>query len=94
MYKYRWIVVIIGVIIVTFVSQSMSHSGRTDANGGHHNRKTGGYHYHNKKTYTPPVQPQLQEAPRPILPRRRSVAKKPKTLSTIPKVASITENHW
>ena len=24
-----------------------SHSGRTDAYGGHNNRKTGGYHYHN-----------------------------------------------
>ena len=23
------------------------HSGRTDKYGGHHNRKTGGYHYHN-----------------------------------------------
>jgi hypothetical protein len=24
-----------------------SHPGRTDANGGHYNRKTGEYHYHN-----------------------------------------------
>ena len=24
-----------------------SHPGRTDRYGGHHNRKTGGYHYHN-----------------------------------------------
>lgn len=23
-----------------------AHSGGTDANGGHHNRKRGGYHYH------------------------------------------------
>jgi|APSaa5957512576_1039674.scaffolds.fasta_scaffold30168_3 5-methylcytosine-specific restriction endonuclease McrA len=27
-----------------------SHGGRTDANGGHNDRKRGGYHYHNKKT--------------------------------------------
>ena len=26
---------------------AFSHSGRTDAQGGHNNRKTGGYHYHN-----------------------------------------------
>ena len=26
------------------------HSGRTDAYGGHNNRKTGGYHYHNAGT--------------------------------------------
>ena len=25
---------------------AFSHSGRTDSSGGHHNRKTGGYHYH------------------------------------------------
>lgn len=25
---------------------SFSHSGRTDRNGGHHNRKTGEYHKH------------------------------------------------
>lgn len=24
-----------------------SHSGRTDSNGGHHDRKNGGYHFHN-----------------------------------------------
>ena len=27
-----------------------AHSGRTDANGGHYNRKTGEYHYHNSGT--------------------------------------------
>ena len=27
-----------------------THSGRTDANGGHYNRKTGEYHYHNGGT--------------------------------------------
>ena len=26
---------------------SFAHSGRTDSNGGHHDRKTGEYHYHN-----------------------------------------------
>ncbi len=30
-----------------------AHSGRTDANGGHINRKTGEYHYHNKKSQSP-----------------------------------------
>ena len=28
-----------------------SHSGRTDANGGHYNHFTGEYHYHNNGTY-------------------------------------------
>ncbi|MCP4552783.1 MAG: peptidoglycan-binding protein [Bacteroidetes bacterium] len=31
-------------VIFGFVS---AHSGRTDKYGGHNNRKTGGYHYHN-----------------------------------------------
>ena len=26
---------------------SFAHSGRTDFSGGHYNRKTGEYHYHN-----------------------------------------------
>lgn len=25
---------------------SMAHGGRTDSQGGHHDRKNGGYHYH------------------------------------------------
>jgi len=42
------------ILISTF---SYSHSGRTDSNGGHTNRKTGEYHYHNsgykKQSSTP-----------------------------------------
>ena len=29
-----------------FYNSAHTHSGRTDANGGHYNRKTGQYHYH------------------------------------------------
>ena len=32
---------------VLFYDSAHTHSGRTDANGGHYNRKTGEYHYHN-----------------------------------------------
>ena len=32
-----------------------AHSGRTDANGGHYNRKTGVYHYHNSGGTIPRV---------------------------------------
>ena len=34
-----------------------THSGRTDANGGHYNRKTGEYHYHGRAKPRPPVNP-------------------------------------
>lgn len=36
-------------IILVFIVPVLlfAHSGRTDANGGHYNRKTGEYHYHN-----------------------------------------------
>lgn len=36
-------------ILLTFIicSYTFGHSGRTDKNGGHYNRKTGEYHYHN-----------------------------------------------
>lgn len=38
------------VILVVFLSLPLivfAHPGRTDKNGGHYNRKTGEYHYHN-----------------------------------------------
>ena len=34
------------LLTVVFPTGSFSHSGRTDAQGGHSNRKTGKYHYH------------------------------------------------
>lgn len=34
-------------IAVLTPSLCSSHSGRTDANGGHYNRSTGEYHFHN-----------------------------------------------
>lgn len=44
---------------------TFAHSGRTDANGGHYNRKTGEYHYHNapKKSYSAEekIKPQANE---------------------------------
>ena len=45
----KQIITIIMLLILPFVasSNSFAHSGRTDANGGHYNRKTGEYHYHN-----------------------------------------------
>lgn len=35
------------LIIFLIFSILFAHSGRTDRYGGHNNRKTGGYHYHN-----------------------------------------------
>lgn len=38
----------IAVLLVLFIPMDgLAHSGRTDSNGGHYNRKTGEYHYHN-----------------------------------------------
>jgi uncharacterized protein YgiM (DUF1202 family) len=34
-------------LFICIVLNVYPHSGRTDANGGHHDRKNGGYHYHN-----------------------------------------------
>lgn len=34
------------VLVVLIPVAGYSHPGRTDANGGHYNRKTGEYHYH------------------------------------------------
>lgn len=44
--KLKKIVVLL-LLFLVFVSVSLAHSGRTDANGGHMDKKTGTYHYHN-----------------------------------------------
>lgn len=42
------IIIIISVIIfINTFTISLAHPGRTDSNGGHYDRSTGEYHYHN-----------------------------------------------
>lgn len=38
------------IVILSFPT-AFAHSGRTDKCGGHHDRKRGGYHIHNKMKY-------------------------------------------
>lgn len=38
------------VLCVLIATATMAHSGRTDSNGGHTDRKTGKYHYHGTKS--------------------------------------------
>jgi hypothetical protein len=39
---------LLSIIFIFMLSYfSFGHSGRTDSSGGHYNRKTGEYHYHN-----------------------------------------------
>lgn len=42
----RLLVVAFSVVVLAAIG-IFAHSGRTDKYGGHNNRKTGGYHYHN-----------------------------------------------
>lgn len=39
--------ILVFAIMLLFCFSTFGHSGRTDANGGHFNRKTGEYHIHN-----------------------------------------------
>ena len=43
------ILVILSFLLFSAVV-TYTHSGRTDSQGGHYNRKTGTYHYHNSGT--------------------------------------------
>ena len=43
-------------------SNSFAHSGRTDSSGGHRNRRTGSYHYHNSGTSS--SRPSYKSTPR------------------------------
>lgn len=40
-------IISIFLILISIVSVSFAHSGRTDKYGGHYDRSTGTYHYHN-----------------------------------------------
>jgi len=56
--KYGLNTFVILLILLFSAVIAYTHSGRTDANGGHYDRKNGGYHYHNKgrvpkRTITP-----------------------------------------
>jgi len=38
----------VSILLLTLITTvATAHSGRTDSSGGHNNRSTGGYHYHN-----------------------------------------------
>lgn len=52
--------ILLAVIITIPYSFIEAHSGRTDSNGGHYNRKTGEYHYHNGGTKSS-SKPQMQD---------------------------------
>jgi hypothetical protein len=41
------ITLLVACSFICWPAFSYSHGGRTDSNGGHYNRKTGEYHYHN-----------------------------------------------
>ncbi|MDE0326814.1 MAG: YHYH domain-containing protein [Candidatus Poribacteria bacterium] len=47
---FRKVLVVFSLMLVFGMlldDSAYTHSGRTDANGGHYSRKTGMYHYHN-----------------------------------------------
>jgi len=46
-FNTRLRLLLICVFILSFTISVSAHPGRTDSNGGHYNRKTGEYHYHN-----------------------------------------------
>ncbi len=59
----RLIVIVLAFVLIP--SLSFSHSGRTDSQGGHYNRKTGGYHYHSGPKSTPKQQTYSPSTPSP-----------------------------
>ncbi len=51
--------IIVAILLIVIVNPSVAHSGRTNSEGCHNNRKTGGYHCHGsstpkKSTYSTP----------------------------------------
>ena len=46
--NFRVLALLLFIFSICVYDFGYTHSGRTDANGGHYNRKTGEYHYHGK----------------------------------------------
>ena len=72
------------ILAASYSLTSYAHSGRTDASGGHHNRKTGGYHYHNSGYKRP--------TPKTYTPSQNTTPSNTATVQIKP--ITITENHW
>ena len=53
--KLKVLPVILLIFTVFAYDFGYTHPGRTDANGGHYNRKTGEYHYHGRAKPRPPA---------------------------------------
>jgi len=49
------------ILLLMIFTLGFTHSGRTDGNGGHFNRSTGEYHYHNGG-YTKPKDTSTQDS--------------------------------
>ena len=73
MKRYRRLFILFTIVLTMalFNPLALAHPGRTDSKGGHYNRATGEYHYHNggstssgssytKPTYIPPPPPPPQ----------------------------------
>ena len=43
----RKVILFVVIILFTITNLCYAHSGRTDKFGGHYDRRTGLYHYHN-----------------------------------------------
>jgi endonuclease YncB( thermonuclease family) len=52
------------LLLVSLYSTAHAHPGRTDASGGHYNRKTGSYHYHGGGPATTPKASSTPPAPK------------------------------
>lgn len=62
------LLILIVLLSLGFQSIAMAHSGRTDSNGGHYNRKTGEYHYHNSGSSSSDSSPSYDYTPDPTKP--------------------------
>ena len=69
--KYGFKIAVIFSILLFSAVFAYTHSGRTDKYGGHYNRKTGGYHYHNSGTVGR-VRPSTSTTPTPTIRDRTS----------------------
>jgi 5-methylcytosine-specific restriction endonuclease McrA len=55
MFRLPGVICVALILTLIVPTAAFPHGGGLDANGGHYNRKTGEYHYHQKRTSSPPA---------------------------------------
>ena len=90
--KHGFKALVILAILLFSAMWAYTHSGRTDKYGGHYNRKTGTYHYHNSGTVERPTTPKPTITPKTMTVNEDEIQKLKEQVSKL--TTEVNELKW